>query len=105
MAIVAVWHDYQHRRVNLNDDGWDHICIRHPDLADRLAEIGVAVASPSLVMRDLLIRRIEHHYGALAGRLRIHVVVLYRPTQDGWIGTIVTALRSRRVIPGNQLWP
>ncbi len=105
MAIVARWTDYQGRVVELTDDGWAHILDGHAEMVDRLAEIKSTVESPTLVVRDPDIRRIEHHYGVPKGRLRVQVVVVYRPRPEGWVGAILTAHRTRRLEQGEHLWP
>jgi hypothetical protein len=105
MARVARWSDYQGRSVELTDEAWTHIVQRHADMVARLDAVRTAIESPALVVRDPNTRRIEHHYGAARGRLRVHVAVIYRPTPEGWIGTIRTAYRTDRTIQGEQLWP
>lgn len=82
---MARWTDYQGRTVELNVEGWTHIRERHAEMADRLAEIGSIVESPTLVVRDPAIRRIEHCYGVPKGCLRMRVVVVYRPRPEGWV--------------------
>jgi hypothetical protein len=105
MPIVASWTDYQGRTVELSDHGWVHILEGHVEMADRLGEIARTIEAPNLVVRDPDIRRIEHHYGVPKGRLRVQVVVLYRPTPEGWVGEVVTAHRTRRLEKGEHLWP
>jgi hypothetical protein len=105
MAVVSRWKDFQGRTVELTDIGWAHILEGHREMADRFGEIAKTMEAPSLVVRDPDIRRIEHHYGVADGELRIHVVVIYRPTPDGWVGTIRTAHLTDRLKKGERLWP
>jgi hypothetical protein len=105
MAIVARWTDYQGRTVELTDERWQHILQGHSEMADRLANIGVTVGTPMLAVRDRRVRRAELLYGAPVGRLRVVVVVIYRPTVDGWVGEVWTAHLTPRVQEGEQLWP
>ncbi|MEA2510654.1 MAG: hypothetical protein QOF01_3753 [Thermomicrobiales bacterium] len=44
MAIAAHWIDYRGRPVELTDDGWVHILDGHAEMADRLTDIGIAIA-------------------------------------------------------------
>ena len=103
MATVARWTDYQGRVVELTDEGWAHILEGHADMADRLAEVESAVETPILVVRDPDIRRVEHHYGVSKGRLRVRVIVLYRPTPEGWVGSIVTSPKAG--VSETFIWP
>jgi hypothetical protein len=105
MAIVARWTDYRGRTVELTDEGWTHILSGHSEMAGRLPEIADAVEHPSLVVRDRRVRRAELHYGVPIGRLRIVVVVIYRPTIDGWVGDVWTAHLTARTQEGERLWP
>jgi hypothetical protein len=105
MAIVAQWVDYRGRVVELTDDGWVHIVEGHAEMADRVADIGVTVQSPMLVVRDRRVRRAESLYGSPAGRLHVVVVVNYRPRVGGLIGEIWTAHLTARIQEGDQLWP
>ncbi len=105
MAIVARWIDYQGRTVQLTEAAWDHILDGHAEMADRLADVGNAIASSSLVIRDRRIRRAELLYGEAIGRLRVVVVVIYRPTVVGWVGDVWTAYLTARTQQGEQLWP
>jgi hypothetical protein len=41
----------------------------------------------------------------MTGKLRVVVVVIYRPAPDGWVGEIGTAHRTARIQGGEQLWP
>lgn len=102
MAIIARWNDYNGRVVELTDEGWTHVRAGHPDMTDGLDSIGAAITSAALVIRDPAIRRLEHFYGVARGGLRIHVVVIYRPTPEGWIGTIQTAHHTDRTKQGNS---
>lgn len=105
MAVVARWTDYRGRVVELTDDRWAHILDGHADMADRLSDVGAAVSAPSVVNRDRQIGRVEHSYGSPVGRLRVVVVVIYRPSPDGWVGEVWTAHRTAREQKGEQLWP
>jgi hypothetical protein len=105
MGIRARWSDYSGRPIELSDDAWAHILDGHPEMAERLTEIIQTIEHPTLVVRDPLVRRVEHHYGAPKGRLRVQVVVVYRPTPEGWVGSILTAHRNRRLEKGEHLWP
>jgi hypothetical protein len=89
----------------LTDEGWAHISERHAEMADRLADIRRTVESPTLVVRDPDVRRIEHQYGVPKGRLRVKVIVVYRPRPEGWVGTVLTAHRTRQLEEGEHLWP
>jgi hypothetical protein len=105
MAIVARWMDYQGRVVALTDERWAHIIGGHAEMVDRLVDIEAAIEAPLLVMRDRRVRRAELLYGVPTGRLRVVVVVIYRPTVDGWVGEIWTAHLTARIQEGEQLWP
>ncbi|HEY7032607.1 MAG TPA: hypothetical protein VH482_14795 [Thermomicrobiales bacterium] len=89
----------------MTGEGWEHILGGHAEMTDRLSEIGAVVARPSLVMRDRRVRRAELLYGDPVGRLRVVVVVIYRPTADGWVGDVWTAHLTARTQEGEQLWP
>jgi len=106
VATVAWFQDYRGRRVELTDKGWTHIVARHPDMTTRLNHIRDAVERPDRVMRDSDIARVEHMYRRFTERLMVRVIIIYRPTPDGWIGEIRTAHRTTRIqLGGGQLWP
>ena len=105
MAALEWWIDYLGRRVELTEESWEHIIDNHPEMSDGRVDIGAAITSPSVVVRDPVIRRIEQHYGTQVDGLRVRVIVLYRPTPAGWIGEIRTAHRTARIKKGEQLWP
>jgi hypothetical protein len=105
MPIVVGWTDYRGRAVELTDDAWTHILDGRAEMADRLVDIGIAVEFPLLVMRDRRVRRAEVLCGAPVGRLRVVVVVIYRPTVGGWVGDVWTAHLTARTQKGEQLWP
>ena len=105
MATLESWIDYRGRTVELTEEAWAHIIDNHPEMADSFRDVGTAITSPSVVVRDPNIHRVEQHYGMPIDGLRVRVIVLYRPTPAGWIGDVHTAHRTARIKKGEPLWP
>ena len=98
--------DYRGRAVEVTDDGWQRILTRHPEMGSRLAEIEAAITAPVAVTRANHPNRCENHYGRAGDRLLVRVSVIYRPTEDGWVGEVLTAHLIRDIVAEEApLWP
>lgn len=94
------------RPVTLTSTALAHIQANHRDMAPWIGLLPVVVAEADRVARDPTFDHRHRHYKAvLGGRSRIRVVVHYRPTPEGWVGTVVTAHRMSREEPEAQIWP
>ena len=81
---------------------WATIVAKHPDLANRLAEVQAALREPEEVRQSrrdpavLLFYRSDGHHG------RWVVAVAKREDGDGFL---VTAYRTDAIKEGERLWP
>jgi hypothetical protein len=106
LATLIQWNDFLGRPVELTDEGFEHITSSHPELNAPLGRIQAALTAPDRVTRDAKMRRAECYYRTIGGRVMIKVVVLFRPTPDGWAGEVLTALPTERYDRREeQLWP
>jgi isopentenyl diphosphate isomerase/L-lactate dehydrogenase-like FMN-dependent dehydrogenase len=108
--VAVLWEavDRLGRTVRMTDAAWQHVQAAHNDRQPRLAEIRDAVTLAEEVRRDRRFARRAVHYGRVgAERLRLRVIVNYRPeAQSGWIGEVVTAFFTERRYPEEVvLWP
>lgn len=82
------------RAVSLTQDGLRHILANHPDMARWLDDLPNAVAEADVVTRNPGCEHRLRHYRAIRGsQSLLRVLVHYRPTPVGWVGTVITAPR------------
>ncbi len=94
------------RVVSLTEDRLRHIRANHPDMERWLDDLPSAVAESDIVTRNPGFEHRVRHYRAIRGsRAYVRVVVHYRPTPEGWVGTIITAHRHPGPRSEVQLWP
>ena len=91
--------------MRLSTERWEHIERRHPELADRLAEVLETLTTPDLILEgdagaSMAVRRIR------SGPLRHkHVVVVFRELPEAE-GFVITAYVARRLKEGRRIvWP
>jgi hypothetical protein len=108
--VAILWEtvDRLGRPVVMTDAAWEHIRAEHQDRLPQLDEIRDAVALADEVRRDRGFGRRAVHYRRVgATRLRLRVIVNYRPAaRSGWMGEVVTAFFTERSYPSEVvLWP
>ena len=96
------------RRAVLTEAGWAHILDRHKDMAPYQLLIRDGISNADEVTADAVYsRRNVHYLRSTPTTIAIRVVVNYTPADpSGWVGEIITALRSERKKQGERrLWP
>lgn len=108
VATIWVTVDRLGRPVTLSDAAWEHIVDGHGELTPQPADIQEAIALADEVRRDRnFVRRAIHYRHTGPGRLRLRVVVNYRPSAPfGWAGEVITAHFTGRQYQNEvPLWP
>jgi hypothetical protein len=92
--VLAATLDPDGRRVVLDEDAWNHIKRRHPELAPRLREIMAAVREPDV--RFLGRGRDEIWFYARSGTRPWLKVVVHYEGGEGWIVTAFSPPQAPR---------
>ncbi len=94
--------------VVLTEEGWAHVLARHDDMAPFQQAIRVAVEEDNEVFQDGRYPHHDEHYLETdSHHPSLKVVARSHPiAPSGWIGEVITAVRTRRKGKGDRrIWP
>ena len=105
--MPEVFEDVYGRRVQLTDEGWEHIVAEHEYMVYFSAEIGETLREPDEIRRSLTDPEkgrlfYKWYYGTIKGDKWVCVVVKILPSEAFVTTSYVTGRIQRR---GELLWP